>query len=178
MTSVCAGGAEGSSRASWVRLAGSEAEVGPGTKRHSPAPTQAATPTWGLVLSLGSIVPEVGGRVERDAVPNSPSICLVLWAFVPTLCCAQSLSHVRLCDCSRPGSSVHGDSPGKNTGVGCHALLQGIFLTPGIEPRLPALQEDSLPCLSRWLPCYLLWVYFKTASFNALQALVWNSGTW
>ena len=29
-------------------------------------------------------------------------------------------------DCSLPGSSVHGDSPGKNTGVGCCALLQGI----------------------------------------------------
>ena len=29
--------------------------------------------------------------------------------------------------CSLPGSSVCGDSPGKNTGVGCHALLQGIF---------------------------------------------------
>ena len=28
-------------------------------------------------------------------------------------------------DCSPPGSSVHGDSPGKNTGVGSHALLQG-----------------------------------------------------
>ena len=27
-------------------------------------------------------------------------------------------------DYSPPGSSVHGDSPGKNTGVGCHALLQ------------------------------------------------------
>ena len=26
-------------------------------------------------------------------------------------------------DCSPPGSSVHGDPPGKNTGVGCHALL-------------------------------------------------------
>ena len=26
-------------------------------------------------------------------------------------------------DCSPPGSSVHGDSPGENTGVGCHALL-------------------------------------------------------
>ena len=26
-------------------------------------------------------------------------------------------------DCSPPGSSVHGDSPGKNTGVGCVALL-------------------------------------------------------
>ena len=32
-------------------------------------------------------------------------------------------------DCSPPGSSVHGDSPDKNTGVGCHALLQGTFLT-------------------------------------------------
>ena len=27
-------------------------------------------------------------------------------------------------DCSLPGSSVHKDSPGKNTGVGCHSLLQ------------------------------------------------------
>ena len=26
-------------------------------------------------------------------------------------------------DCSLPGSSVHGDSPDKNTGVGCQALL-------------------------------------------------------
>ena len=37
-----------------------------------------------------------------------------------------------LCDpmgCSPPGSSVHGDSPGKITRGGCHALLQGIFLT-------------------------------------------------
>ena len=32
-------------------------------------------------------------------------------------------------DCSLPGSSIHGDSPGKNTRVGYHALLQGIFLT-------------------------------------------------
>ena len=26
------------------------------------------------------------------------------------------------------------DSPGKNTGVGCHSLLQGIFLTQGLNP--------------------------------------------
>ena len=32
-------------------------------------------------------------------------------------------------DCSLPGSSVHGILQAKNTGVGCHALLQGIFLT-------------------------------------------------
>ena len=36
------------------------------------------------------------------------------------------------------------DSPGKNTGVGSHSLLQEIF-NPGIEPRSPALQADSLP---------------------------------
>ena len=47
-------------------------------------------------------------------------------------------------DCSPPGSSIHGDSPGKNTGVGCHFLLQGNLPTPGIEPRSPALQADSL----------------------------------
>ena len=39
-------------------------------------------------------------------------------------------------DCSPPGSSVHGDSPGKNTGVDSHALLQGIFPTQGLNPGL------------------------------------------
>ena len=39
-------------------------------------------------------------------------------------------------DCSPPGSSVHEDSPGKNTGVGSHSLLQGIFLTQGLNPGL------------------------------------------
>ena len=32
-------------------------------------------------------------------------------------------------DLSLPGSSDHRDSPGKNTGVGCHAFLQGLFPT-------------------------------------------------
>ena len=40
-------------------------------------------------------------------------------------------------DCSLPGYSVHGDSPGKNTGVGCHAVFQGIFPTQGLNPHLP-----------------------------------------
>ena len=45
-----------------------------------------------------------------------------------------------LCDpvgYSPPGSSVQGDSPGKNTGVGCYVLLQGIFPTQGSNPVLP-----------------------------------------
>ena len=40
------------------------------------------------------------------------------------------------------------DSPGKNTGVGCHALLQGIFPTQGSNPRLLCFlhwQVGSLP---------------------------------
>ena len=35
-------------------------------------------------------------------------------------------------------------SPGKNTGVRCHALLQGNLPNPGIKPRSPTLQVDSL----------------------------------
>ena len=58
--------------------------------------------------------------------------------FQPMLCCsAQSPSCVQLCDpldCSPPGSPVHGDSSGKNTGVGCHALLQRIFPTQKLNP--------------------------------------------
>ena len=38
---------------------------------------------------------------------------------------------------SPPGSSVHGDSAGKNPRVGCHALFQGIFPTQGLKPGFP-----------------------------------------
>ena len=51
-------------------------------------------------------------------------------------------------DCSPPGTSVLWASPGKNTGVGCHALLQGIFPTQGANPCLLCLlhwQVGSLP---------------------------------
>ena len=39
-------------------------------------------------------------------------------------------------ECNPPGSSVHGESPRKNTGVDCHALLQGIFLPQGLNTGL------------------------------------------
>ena len=57
-------------------------------------------------------------------------LCLTLWDSM---------------DCSQPGSSVHEDSPGRNTGVGCHSLLQGIFPTQGSNPGLLHWQADSLP---------------------------------
>ena len=57
-----------------------------------------------------------------------PGLCLVTQS-CPTLCHPT--------DWSRPGSSFHGDSPDKNTRMGCHALLQGIFPTQGSNPVLP-----------------------------------------
>ena len=52
------------------------------------------------------------------------------------------------------------DSPGKNTGVGCHALLQGIFQTQELNLGLLHWQADSLPqshlgCLKALLLCEL-----------------------
>ena len=35
--------------------------------------------------------------------------------------------------------------PGKGTGVGCHFLLQGIFVIRGLNLGLPALRADTLP---------------------------------
>ena len=46
-------------------------------------------------------------------------------------------------DCSLPGSSVHGVSPGKNAGVGCHLLLQGISWPKG---------WTCIPCTSKQIP--------------------------
>ena len=71
----------------------------------------------------------------------SGAMFLLCWLFVwgfpaaeLTGCCycRVAQSYLTLCnpmDCSPPCSSVHGDSPGKNTRVDCHTLLQGIFPT-------------------------------------------------
>ena len=70
------------------------------------------------------------------------SLCAVLCLVAqscPTLCNPM--------DNNPPGSSVHRDSPGKNTGVGYHALLQGIFLTQGLNPGFPHCGQ-ILYCLS------------------------------
>ena len=50
------------------------------------------------------------------------------------------------------------DSPGKNTGVGCRALLQGIFLT----------QESNL-CLRRLLHCRLIFYHWATDETNVFR---------
>ena len=53
--------------------------------------------------------------VSMNGDLRGPVLCLIDQS-CPTLCNPM--------DSSPPDSSVHGNSPGKNTGVGCHALLQ------------------------------------------------------
>ena len=75
---------------------------------------------------------------------------------------AKSLqSCLTLCDpmdYSLPGSSIPGASPGKNTRLGYHTLLQGIFLTQGSNPHLLFLlhwQAGSLPLAPPGKPDYM-----------------------
>ena len=63
--------------------------------------------------------------------------------------CLVAQSCPTLCDplaCNLPGSSVHGDSPGKNTEVGCHDLLQGIFPIQGLNQGLLHCREILYHC--------------------------------
>ena len=65
--------------------------------------------------------------------------------FIPySVLCLVAQSCPTLCDpmdCSLPGFSVHGDSPGKNIGVVCCAILQMIFPTQGSNPGLPNCRQ-------------------------------------
>ena len=70
-------------------------------------------------------------------------------------------------DCSLPGSSVHGGSPGKNTGVGSHALH---LANLGIELGSPSLQVDSLPADLPGKPN----LDFSSMLFAGKQELQWR----
>ena len=59
---------------------------------------------------------------------------------------------------SLPGSFVPGDSPGRNTRVGCHALLQGIFPTQGSNPGLPHSRQILYHLSHQGSPIILEWV--------------------
>ena len=58
--------------------------------------------------------------------------------YISVLCLVARLC-LTLCnpmDYSPLGSPVRGDFPGKNTRVGCHALLQGLFPSQELKPVL------------------------------------------
>ena len=63
----------------------------------------------------------------------------VVWYLVAQSC----LTLCNPMDYSLPGSSFHGDSSGKDTGEGCHFLLQGIFPTQGSNIGLLHFKWDK-----------------------------------
>ena len=104
-------------------------------------------------------------------------------------CCAilELLSPVQLCylmDCSPPGFSVHGDSLDKNTSMGCHALLQGIFNlslflsfqvpTQGWNPHSKYLYLFQVP-IQGWNPGLLhcRWILYCLSHQGSPRILEW-----
>ena len=110
----------------------------------SPGPTESSQ-SWGEVVSITYtpiFINETGSRGKGNV--------LVTQSY-PTVGDPM--------DCSPPGSSVHGVSPGKNTGEGCcHELLQGIFPAQGSNLGLPHcrwilyhLSHQGSPRILEWI---------------------------
>ena len=91
-----------------------------------------------MLLLPTSLILRLRKHVPGVCVCVCVCVCLVAQS-CPILCNSM--------DNSLPGSSVYGDFPGKNTGVSCQVLLQGIFLIQGLSPGLPHCRW-ILYCLS------------------------------
>ena len=72
-----------------------------------------------LEYSYSKIVFVVYSELKLNCETKVTQLCL------KTLCVPM--------DCNSPGFSVPWNSPGKNIEVGCHSLLQGSFLTQGLN---------------------------------------------
>ena len=89
-------------------------------------------------------------NTEFSGISNNHSCSVNIILHIHAVLCLVTQLCLALCDpmdYSPPGSTVHGDSPGKNTGMGCHALLQGIFPTQESNPDLPHCRQIFY-CLS------------------------------
>ena len=94
---------------------------------------------------------------------------------------AKSLqSCLTLCDpmdYSPPGSSVHGDSPGKNTGEGCHALAPGTRLVDDNFATDWEERGDGFRMIqAHYIYCVLYFHYYYISSTSGHQAL--DPGGW
>ena len=94
-----------------------------------PAPTSASTD----LLPICFFCTLCQNGTSQSVLLCLVSLCVCVMCLVTQLC----LTLFDLMDCNPPGSSIHEDSPGKNTGLGSHALLQGIFPIQGSNPGLP-----------------------------------------
>ena len=108
-----------------------------------------------LLTAIGELWP-VAVVCDQPGCYLGGIVCLRLWVgkanqkkpgFIVVPLCILLLSVTKSCptlcspmDCKACQLLCPWDFPGKNTGVGCHFLLQQIFLTQGSHPHL-------LPCL-------------------------------
>ena len=86
-------------------------------------------------------------KEESEKASLKPNIKKTkIMASCPIVLCLVTQSCPTLCDpvdCSQPGSSIHGNCPGKYTGVPCPPRRD--LPNPGIKPKSSSLQVDSLP---------------------------------
>ena len=83
------------------------------------------------------------------------------------------LSHLRLCnpmDCSLTTCLNSWDFPGKSTGVGCHYLLQRIFLTQRSNPGLPHCRQTLYHLSLLGSPQNLV-VFHNSLGFDSLNLI-------
>ena len=117
----------------------------------------------GKIISLTNIISPGATEMvsatdnsEREGSGISLSVCVCV--------CSVAQMYPILCDhmgYSPPGFSVHGIFHAKNTGMGCHFLFQGIFLTQ---------DQTCVSCVSstgRWiLYCCAIWEAFITSMIH------------
>ena len=102
-------------------------------------------------------------RVAKVRWVTGYKIISYLKSWFCAVLCLVSQSCPILCDpmdCTLPDSSVHGASPGKNNGVGCHALLQEIFATQGSNPGLVHCRQILYHLSHQGSPTTLEWVAY------------------
>ena len=87
------------------------------------------------------------------------------------VCVSRSVMFNSLWPCGlKPTRLLHPwDFPGKNTGVGCHFLLQGIFLTQGSNPSLLQCKQ-IIYWLSPWRSPLLMKVHGQKARAEPVLA--------
>ena len=88
--------------------------------------------------------------------------------------CLVTQSCLTLCDpmeCNLPGSSVHGNSPDRNTDVRCYALLQGIFPTQGLNPDLPHCRWILYHLSHQGSPYIYMYVYIYIYTYIYIYIL-------
>ena len=122
------------------------------------------------VFSNSEVIPRSGIPGSYNSMFNLLRKCQTAFHSGCTILCSHSGSYSRLV-ASVVSDSLwpHGqptrllcprDSPGKNTGVCCHFLLQGIFLTKGLNPGLLCLLHWQMRSL-QLAPLTNLYIFFR-----------------